>query len=356
VSDLNDMLQLHGPDGVRTHMDEAAARLGNSNRNGSGATPKPKRQAGMKWSDHTITAAALKHLKFPPVLFVVPGLITEGLSILAGRPKLGKSWLALKISVAVAAGLVCLGNKRPAQGDVLYCALEDNQRRLQRRMDKLVSPLGNPWPERLTLTTLWRRLDKGGVNDIALWADKVSEPRLVVIDTLAAVRPIKANIGYNEDYEALTALHRFANDRGIAVLVLHHTRKMEAEDPIDTVSGTLGLAGCADAVLVLARSSKGTTLYVRGRDIEEAEHAVVFDKATCRWSILGDVSEVRRSDERNRILTAFKQTNKKVLRPSEIAAATQMDDTNVRKLVGKMVRTGELEKDGRGKYRAPNEA
>ena len=73
--------------------------------------------------------------------------------------------------------------------------------------------------------------------------------------------------------------------------MLHHTRKMEAEDPLDTVSGTLGLAGCADTVLVLNRSSQGTTLYVRGRDIEEAEHAISFDKHACSWTILGAASE-----------------------------------------------------------------
>jgi hypothetical protein len=75
---------------------------------------------------------------------------------------------------------------------------------------------------------------------------------------------------------------------------------MEAEDPVDTVSGTLGLAGCADSVLILSRSPQGTTLYVRGRDIEEAEHAVSFDKAGCRWTILGNAAEVHRSNERGK--------------------------------------------------------
>ena len=96
---------------------------------------------------------------------------------------------------------------------------------------------------------------------------------------LASVKPIRTQQGYTEDYESLAALHRLANEKGVSIILLHHTRKMEAEDPVDTVSGTLGLAGCADSVLVLNRSSQGTTLYVRGRDIEEAEHAVSFDKA-----------------------------------------------------------------------------
>src|SRR6516164_4336427 len=136
---------------------------------------------------------------------------------------------------------------------------------------------------------------------------QVPNPRLAVLDTLAGVRPQRL-VGdqlYDGDYRALMGLHKLAGDRGLAVLVLHHVRKMEADDPLDTVSGTLGLTGCADTVLVLVRSTRGMTLYVRGRDVEEAEHAVDFDKTTCRWSILGQASEVHRSPQRNVILSVF---------------------------------------------------
>ena len=264
-----------------------------------GAAPEPKvvpfpgsvPPPAYDWRKQVTTAATLRRQTFPPIKYVVPSLLPEGLSILAGRPKLGKSWMALDVCLAIAAGRFCLGERKPAQGDVLYCALEDNQRRLQKRIDKLLPTFGAEWPERLTLTTTWRRLDKGGVSDISEWIAGVTEPRLVVLDTLAGVRPIRTQQGYSEDYESLATLHRLANERGIAIVVLHHTRKMEAEDPLDTVSGTLGLAGCADTVLVLNRSSQGTTLYVRGRDIEEAEHAVSFDKHSCKWTILGSASE-----------------------------------------------------------------
>jgi RecA-family ATPase len=293
-------------------------------------------------------------MTFPLLSFVVPGLIPEGLSIVAGRPKVGKSWLALDVCLAVASGRPCLGNRKPTQGDALYCALEDSRRRLQSRIDKLISPISDSWPERVTLATSWSRLDQGGADDIASWADSVDEPRLVVLDTLAAVRPARSgNNGYTEDYESVASLHQLAKDIGIAIVVLHHTRKMEAEDPIDTVSGTLGLTGCADTILVLRRESRGTTLYLRGRDIEEAEHAVTFDKQSCRWSILGEANEVHRSNERNCILAALRLSGADELAPQEIAATVGMTDTNVRKLLGKMVEDGELEKRGRGKYRLP---
>jgi predicted ATP-dependent serine protease len=172
------------------------------------------------WRDKVMTAAALQRQTFPPVSYVVPGLIPEGLSIIAGRPKIGKSWLALDICIAVAGGRLCLGERKPTQGDVLYCALEDNQRRLQRRIEKILSPISGSWPERLTLATSWRRLDAGGVDDIHEWVEGASNPRLVVLDTLAGVRPIKTKNGYTEDYESLTEVHKLANEHGIAIPVL----------------------------------------------------------------------------------------------------------------------------------------
>ena len=259
---------------------------------------KPDAAKPEDWRSHTFTAAALRTMPFPEVSYVVPGLIPEGLTILAGRPKIGKSWAALDVAIGIASKRDVLGALKVDQGDVLYLALEDNPRRLQRRITKLLSPFGGAWPERLTLATRWRRLDQGGVEDIEAWCKCVPEPRLVILDTLAGVRPTRDNSQtlYDTDYKALLDVHRLANDRGLSAVALHHTRKMDADDPLDTVSGSLGLVGCADTCLILARSSKGTTLYVRGRDIEEGERAVIFGNEICRWTLLGDAAEVYRSE------------------------------------------------------------
>ena len=265
------------------------------------------RRDARAWIDHVITAAELRGMTYPELSYVVPGLIVEGLTILAGRPKIGKSWLTLDICLGVASPFCVLGDVMPAHGDVLYAALEDTPRRLQRRIDRLVSSTAGVWPKQLLLATRWRRLDDGGVGDIAAWADSVASPRLVVLDTLAGVRPARVSGEqlYDSDYRALLDLQRLASERRIAVLVLHHTRKLDADDPLDTVSGTLGLAGCADTVLVLARTSQGTTLYVRGRDIEEAERAIAWDAAACRWTLGGDAAEAHRSEGRRAILMAL---------------------------------------------------
>lgn len=362
VDELADMAGVAG-----IHPDDATAKIGAARvaiESGEGnavssvdAMSPPKPNGGARprydWRDHAVTASALQHQTFAPIAYVVPGLIAEGLSILAGAPKLGKSWMALDMSLGVAGGRPVLGGIIPLAGDVLYVALEDTPRRLQTRTDRLLSPFSTVWPTRLTLATHWRRLDAGGLNDIRSWADGVAEPRLVVLDTLAAVRPQRAEREqlYDTDYHALLGLHQLAGERRIALVVVHHRRKADADDPLDTVSGTLGLAGCADTVLVLARGGQGTTLYVRGRDIEESERAIAWDRGTCRWTLLGDAAEVHRSEGRTAILAALDAgATAGPISPQEIAAATGIDRANVDRLLGRMVAAGEVIRISRGRY------
>jgi hypothetical protein len=318
---------------------------------------KAKQAKGEKWRSAVFTAADLREMEFPAVSYVIPDLIPEGLTILAGRPKIGKSWAALELAIGVAAGKPVFGGIEVEQGDVLYCALEDNQRRLKRRIAKLLFSLGGEWPKRLTLATQWRRLDQGGVEDIKSWCSSVSNPRLTILDTLAGVRPPRANIDsiYDGDYKALRYIHRFTNDNGIGSVALHHTRKMEADDPLDTISGSLGLAGAADTCLVLARTPAGTTLYVRGRDVEEKEHAISFSSETCRWSILGDAMEVHRSETRKLILDVLAGATV-LLSPEQIAAATGVKRNAVDQRLYRMVKDGEVIQIHRGRYAPPDRA
>src|SRR5262245_3745925 len=291
------------------------------------------------WRTRVFDAAGLRNKTFAEVKYVIPNLIPEGVSSLAGRPKIGKSWMALDLALTTAlnAPSLCLGNLEPLHGDVLYCALEDNPRRLQRRIARVLSSRDVPWPERLHLANEWRRLDNGGVDDLREWAESVPNPVLIILDTLAGVRPERRGLEsvYDGDYRALAEIHGWANKIGIAVVVLHHTRKMEADDPLDSISGSLGLAGCADTSLVLNRSSQGTTLYLRGRDVEEAEHAVSFDPETCRWTIMGDAAEIHRSESRGAVLAVLDDATEP-MSPAEIALAAALPKNNVDQLLYRM--------------------
>ena len=154
----------------------------------------------------------------------------------------------------------------------------------------------------------WRRADQGGLEDIEAWCRSVPNPTLVVIDTLEQIRkPANGKSPlYSTDYEAITGLQKIATEHGISIVILHHDRKSDADDAFDTVSGTLRLTGAADTILIIKRRANGVVLHARGRDIEESETAMQFDKATCKWLILGAASEVHRSDERTRIIAALK--------------------------------------------------
>ncbi len=300
----------------------------------------------------SITARELQTMEFPPIKYIVEPYFVEGLTLFAGKPKIGKSWLALDVALAVAYGGAALGNIEVEAGNVLYAALEDNRRRLQRRISQLLMEDAD-WPEALDLVTDMRRLDDGGLDDITRWADKADNPRLVVIDTFAKVRPAKGSKDgtYDADYASLVPLQQFAGERGLGVILVHHQRKMDSEDPLDTVSGTTGLTGAADSVLVLARDTQGVVLHGRGRDIDEVEAAMQFDKTSGRWSVLGDASEMRRSEERTNILKVLREEDAP-MGPRDIAKATALPEDSVRHLCRKMVQAGDLEKKGYGKYAA----
>jgi hypothetical protein len=206
------------------------------------------------------------------------------------------------------------------------------------------------------LATNWRRLDEGGLEDLIEWCNSVAQPTMIVIDTLAKVRSAKAKIkaAYDLDYQSIAGLQDIARQRGTAIVVIHHTRKADADDAFDTVSGTLGLTGAADAILVLQKRSESITLHACGRDIEDSETALQFNRDPCRWTILGSAAEVHRSSERNRIAAALTGVAAG-LGIKEIMALGEFGNRqNVDMLLCRMVKDGEVERLGRGLYKLPN--
>ncbi|WP_439404741.1 AAA family ATPase [Bradyrhizobium sp. DASA03076] len=304
--------------------------------------------------DDSIDAESLLGMEFSPLEYVIPGYVVEGLTVLGGKPKLGKSWWAYDASIAVASGGKAMGAVDCEQGDVLYLALEDNRRRVKDRILTLcpTRKLLGINLDRLTIRTVAPRIDTGLFAELDKWRAECVRPRLVVVDVYMKVRPPrkKGEDAYAADYAAVVPLQRYASEHRLAVVLVTHTRKMEAEDPLEAISGTNGVTGAADAVLVLNRDSKGTTLYGRGRDIEEIETAMRFDAG--RWSILGNADDVRKSDERRKIVAALKEAGDEQT-PAAIAKLTGMKAENVRVLLRKMVKDGEVLQPRVGFYTVP---
>lgn len=303
----------------------------------------------------TITADVLQTTEFTEPDWVIPNLLPVGLAILAGRPKVGKSWLALNLAVAVANGGRFLGTVETIRSEVLYLALEDNHRRLQGRLNTILTGERTEAPAGLQFTTDARPFDSGGFEDLRDHLHANPGVRLVIIDTLQRVRG-KAARGkdtYAGDYQELGTLQRIALDCKVALVVVHHTTKMNYADPFDSISGTSGISGAADTLFVLARvpEMNGLAFQSRGRDTEELSIAVKFDPTRGAWFSLGEVDDVKLSEERRGILEALKDGD--TLSPKEIAEATGLTDGATRKLLHKMKAAGTVESPSYGKYKLP---
>lgn len=295
----------------------------------------------------TLNAADLFHMDFPDVEELLRDVLPTGTTVLSAKPKIGKSWMALDIALGVSSGLPVLGHVPLKTGSVLYLALEDNARRLQKRTlkvwsdhvqasnpfdahdafdDETVIDLSGipPLPKKLYFKTAVPTLEKGGLDAIEQWRKAHPDAVLVIIDTLQRFREGTARGAnqYEQDYKALAAIHSYGRAAGLSILVIHHNRKAESDDPLDLVSGTFGVIGAADTVLVLqrARGQADATMFVTGRDVEnETGYALTFSQDSARWSILGDAADVLRSKEQNEVIDALRLAGEP-LTPSEVAA------------------------------------
>jgi biotin operon repressor len=289
---------------------------------------------------------------FPEQRYAVEGLLSEGVTIFAGKPKLGKSWCGLGIALAVASGGKALGSIPVEQGNVLYLALEDGQRRLKKRLE-LMTGYGGEIPKDLDFATTWNRLDDGGLEQLESWLSERPKARIIFIDTLKRVRPKDSNRQlYDSDYDAIAPLGDLARKYGVSIVLIHHTRKQEAEDPIDMISGSTGLSGSADGVLVLtrARMSVQCKLHVIGRDNEDKELMLDWDKGTFGWTLAGDAEQFDLSPERKAIINLLLLDSPVRLSPKEVAKTLNKSEAATRKTMNRMQNDGQIDNDGSGNY------
>lgn len=301
----------------------------------------------------TIRADVLAAMEFPPVAWAVPRLVPEGLAILAGKPKLGKSFLSLQLSEAVAGGNgKAFGVEAFDPGDVLYCALEDSQRRLHSRLHKM-HPWGGDVSGRIHFATEWPRIGDGCIEQLSEWCDAHPKARLIILDTWRAIKPVTAGNGsaYDEDATSAAPLLEFTKRRpGLAVIVVHHVRKMDADDIFDTISGTHGLTGIFDTLMVLARHGEGVKLAAQGRDLEGYEKAMERDRLTGGWIVKGDAGEIAKTTERQEMLDALADANGEPLTLAAIAGAVGKRKDATRYLLKRLIDEGRVHQPNYGKY------
>lgn len=221
--------------------------------------------------------------------YIVEKMIYQGLYILAGAPKIGKSWLALELCLSVAEGNQFLKHETNC-GQALYLTLEDSLLRLQNRLYEFTDET----VYNLSFAIMAESIDNGLEEKIENVKLSLPDLKIVVIDTLQKIHE-STKLSYSSDYKELPVLKNLANKLGVAILLVHHTRKNYDSDPFNMISGTTGLSGCVDGSFVFAESKRGSrkgNLYCVGRDIENLELNVIFENH--HWVVTDEVEPHKR--------------------------------------------------------------
>lgn len=236
-----------------------------------------------------IDSETLVDMRLPPQKFCVQTLLPHGMSILGGASKIGKSWLVLDLCVRVAKGEP-FWNLPTTKGTTLYLCLEDTFRRVQERLLRIT----DEWPSNAYFAVAAKTLADGLGDQIRDFVKEHSDTVLVVIDVFQMIRGNEKENSYATDYRDIQTLKQISVELDIAILVVHHIRKLEDEDPFNMLSGTTGISGAVDSSFVLKRSKRNqtnATLSCTGRDIESRELELNFNKDNCTWEIIADSIE-----------------------------------------------------------------
>lgn len=233
----------------------------------------------------TITMSQLYETVYESRLPIIDGLLYPGTYLFVGAPKVGKSFLMAQIAYHVSTGQA-LWNYTVHTGTVLYLALEDDYRRLQERLSRMFGVEGT---DNLHFATCSKQLGSGLYEQLQRFVQEHPDTRLVIIDTLQKIREVGADrYSYANDYEIIGQLKVFTDQTGICLLLVHHTRKQQADDRFERISGTNGLLGAADGAFILEKEKRtGNTavLEVSGRDQPEQKLILKKNMERLTWEL-----------------------------------------------------------------------
>jgi hypothetical protein len=296
-------------------------------------------------------------MDIPPSKWIVKNYIPEGLTLIAGPSKAGKSWLMYQLAIATATpnnngmwlgSLPILNN-----GHVLYLALEDSIRRIQDRVNLLCQTSLRPSKIRCVIET--PKLDTGGLSKIRHWIETTPESRLVIIDVWEKFVSHKSSSknAYQEDYENLEPLKKLAKDYRISIVIVDHKNKSNSADILDTIQNSVGKQGVPDGLIILKRLRKEKTgsLYRTGKDYDEDdEMAIKFDlTGGVGWSLIGNADEHQLTEQRKAIIELLESTNEP-MSPKQIAENLEIKPDYIRKTLRRLIDTGMIKQFGRGQY------
>ena len=236
-----------------------------------------------------IDGETLMDMRIKPISFCIDSLLPQGVSLLCGAPKIGKSWLVLDWCVRIAKGEE-VWNFKIAKGTTLYLCLEDNLSRIQQRLNEITDEV----PNNVFFATSSCSMSDGLAEQIEMFIAEQNDTVLVVIDTFQMIRSKNKDTTYANDYQEIEELKRLADKLKISLLLVHHLRKQGDNDPLNKISGTTGISGAVDTTFILdksKRSQNNATMICTGRDIEYRELELNFSKDNHIWDLVSDSVE-----------------------------------------------------------------
>ncbi len=303
------------------------------------------------------TGSDLVKKSFPDINWTIEGLMPPGLTIMAGPPKQGKSWLALNIAIWVSTGTDVLNQYPTNKGKVLYLAFEDSERRLNDRLKKILDAyeLDGEVLENMLLpeSLKFSKINQDGLNDIIDIIRAHEDLRMVIIDTFGAAFAVEKEYrgnAFHADYTMIGQLQELARELDVSVLLLHHTRKARSESTFENILGTVGVIAAPDTLMVFRQMNRKNMLFITGRDIENSEHVLDFNSDTFMWHISAEEVD-QLNKERKEVYDCFGSDYDLELKTGDIVARLGKSRSNISKLLSKLVADGLIEKAGYGRYR-----
>jgi hypothetical protein len=291
--------------------------------------------------------------EIPPTEWIVPGLLSSGLILLGGKSKAGKSWFALNLSIAIAEGKLAFEKLPCSPQKVFYISLEDHERRIQYRANKLLNDSPDI-SENLLYTTEWPRFvepDKkingpDGLSELRKVIIFEENIKLIIVDTWQKVRPRKRAFrdDYESDYAHLAQIQELAQQYNCAIMLVHHARKdREGAEKQDSLLGSTAIAGAADLIWILERKHQGSEgiLTPSGRDIED-ESPIVFSFDSGVWKYQGRKSDVDRTDNQKKVFD-FIQNNGLPVSFKEIEQGSGVKHGSLPRVLEALVKEGAIE-------------
>ena len=315
--------------------------------------PKPKPKPN-EFNFEMESFADLAELDMPEPNWFVKDILCEGLTMLAGDAKVGKTFFAINLGLAMAEGGIALGEKEvPKPYNVVYLALDDNKRRMVNRVKRL-SDRGIPRNFHCINKFPYKFIGKPFEAFGEFLVE--NETDFLIVDTWTIVEPaappVSNSSSYKDDYYTVSKVKEFFEALGISVMAITHTTKnKDYENPFQAFQGSTGIQGACDNMILLKRESGGVTLHTNGNDVLEEEYAISFDKGTFVWTIEGDAEEVRRSQPQQELLVLLRDAGAKGAKQGDLAEAVHKATSTVGETLRLMASKGLVVREGdRGKW------